>query len=487
MKDFSVEINGANTYLIYKVGADEKIDTVIIGMMEHNSIQGLLPVSILQMNQLKSLRYDISSKVNLVDIFANTVKKEAFIKILLGIMNTLICAEDYMIEQETFIIDMEHIYINPSNYEISMICFPIITENAVQHLDEFVKSLVFSAKYDQTENCDYIAKLINFLNGQPFTVYGFKKQLEEILGIVAHMVEQRSAVISSSNLMETSLLNPQPAQGVMGQEIVQTQSMTQGDNSSIPAEKLISENLQSANGQTVVDSSQFKQNLIPGNPQTAQKKEKHRFFGKRKDKESKSAKQKEEKSKAKTPAPSGISDKLIIPGQMVVNDANGNKVGVSNANTSEGLTGIAGQANLSKLPNTSFEQVQTSFGETTVLGIGGGNSYSNETTVLGIDNTAIPTAYLVRQKNNEQKKITSPFFKIGKEYNSVDYYISDNGAISREHAKILTKGTDYYIVDTNSKNHTYVNGKIIAPNIEIKLSHGTLIRLADEEFEFKMI
>ena len=97
MKDFSVEINGANTYLIYKVGADEKIDTVIIGMMEHNSIQGLLPVSILQMNQLKSLRYDISSKVNLVDIFANTVKKEAFIKILLGIMNTLICAEDYMI------------------------------------------------------------------------------------------------------------------------------------------------------------------------------------------------------------------------------------------------------------------------------------------------------------------------------------------------------------------------------------------------------
>ena len=83
--------------------------------MEHNSIQGLLPVSILQMNQLKSLRYDISSKVNLVDIFANTVKKEAFIKILLGIMNTLICAEDYMIEQETFIIDMEHIYINPSN------------------------------------------------------------------------------------------------------------------------------------------------------------------------------------------------------------------------------------------------------------------------------------------------------------------------------------------------------------------------------------
>lgn len=485
MKDFSVEINGANTYLIYKVGADEKIDTVIIGMMEHNSIQGLLPVSILQMNQLKSLRYDISSKVNLVDIFANTVKKEAFIKILLGIMNTLICAEDYMIEQEAFIIDMEHIYINPSNYEISMICFPIITENAVQHLDDFVKSLVFSAKYDQTENCDYIAKLINFLNGQPFTVYEFKKQLEEILGKAAPVEKQQSAVISSGSLTETSILMPQPPQGVMGQESIQAQSIVQGDNSPIPAEKQISESLHPSNGNTVVDSSQFKQDLIPGNPKTAQKKEKHRFFGKKKDKKSKSAKQKEEKNKAKTAVPSGLSNKLIIPGQMVVNDANGNKVGVSNANASEGLTGIAGQANLSKLPNTSFEQVQTSFGETTVLGIGGGSGYSNETTVLGIDNAAVPTAYLIRQKNGEQIKITSPFFKIGKEYNSVDYYIADNGAISREHANILTKGMDYYIVDSNSKNHTYVNGMIISPNVEIKLNHGTRIRLADEEFEFK--
>jgi pSer/pThr/pTyr-binding forkhead associated (FHA) protein len=41
-------------------------------------------------------------------------------------------------------------------------------------------------------------------------------------------------------------------------------------------------------------------------------------------------------------------------------------------------------------------------------------------------------------------------------------------------------------MDTNSTNHTYVNGGMIQSNAEIKISHGTKICLANEEFEFKL-
>ena len=40
-------------------------------------------------------------------------------------------------------------------------------------------------------------------------------------------------------------------------------------------------------------------------------------------------------------------------------------------------------------------------------------------------------------------------------------------------------------MDTNSTNHTYVNEKMIQSNREVRLSHGTRLRLANEEFEFK--
>ena len=123
------------------------------------------------------------------------------------------------------------------------------------------------------------------------------------------------------------------------------------------------------------------------------------------------------------------------------------------------------------------------FGETTVLGGGG----IGETTVLG----AAPIAQevkpiLLRIKNNERIIIDKPVFRIGKERSYVDYFIGDNSAISRSHANIVTRDGEYFVVDTNSTNHTYVNGGMIQSNVETKITPGTKIRLGNEEFEFKL-
>ena len=44
---------------------------------------------------------------------------------------------------------------------------------------------------------------------------------------------------------------------------------------------------------------------------------------------------------------------------------------------------------------------------------------------------------------------------------------------------------EYYILDTNSTNHTFINGTMIGSNSEMKLTSGDKVRLANEEFEFK--
>ena len=133
-------------------------------------------------------------------------------------------------------------------------------------------------------------------------------------------------------------------------------------------------------------------------------------------------------------------------------------------------------------PAAPVPQVQpASFGETTVLG----GAASGETTVLGVGTPAAPVQpYLLRVKNNERIPINKPSFRIGKERSFVDYFIADNTAISRSHANILNRDGEYYIVDTNSTNHTYVNGVMIQSNVETKLTHGAKITLANESFEF---
>lgn len=47
---------------------------------------------------------------------------------------------------------------------------------------------------------------------------------------------------------------------------------------------------------------------------------------------------------------------------------------------------------------------------------------------------------LIRVKTNEKIIINKPVFRIGKEKSYVDYFVSDNTAVSRSHANIVTRG-----------------------------------------------
>jgi hypothetical protein len=115
-------------------------------------------------------------------------------------------------------------------------------------------------------------------------------------------------------------------------------------------------------------------------------------------------------------------------------------------------------------------------GETTVLGQG-----SNETTVLS---GASARGTLTRNKTGERVSINKEVFKIGRERSRVDYCISDNTAVGRHHATIITRNGESFIVDQNSRNFTFVNDVKSAPNVETKLNNGDKVCLADEEFTF---
>lgn len=112
------------------------------------------------------------------------------------------------------------------------------------------------------------------------------------------------------------------------------------------------------------------------------------------------------------------------------------------------------------------------------------NDGSNATTVLSGQN--IPVAYLIRKKNGERVTISKAVFKIGKERRKVDYCVADNTNVSRIHADIVYKDGGFYILDNHSTNGTTVNGGSIGAGQERKLSNNDIVKLADEEFQFRM-
>ena len=103
-----------------------------------------------------------------------------------------------------------------------------------------------------------------------------------------------------------------------------------------------------------------------------------------------------------------------------------------------------------------------------------------------IEKTAVLTPSLIRRKDNMVIKVVGTEFTIGKNPELVNYCISDNLTVSRTHAKIINRNGQFYIVDMNSKNHTYVNDAMIPSNVEVQIGNGAKIRFSNDEYQFVM-
>lgn len=92
--------------------------------------------------------------------------------------------------------------------------------------------------------------------------------------------------------------------------------------------------------------------------------------------------------------------------------------------------------------------------------------------------------YMVRQYTGEKILITCSPFRIGKDRGQCHYYVSDNSAVSRNHADIIIENDRYFIRDNGSTNFTYVNGRRIEQMTKYEITNDTQLRLANEDFTF---
>lgn len=92
---------------------------------------------------------------------------------------------------------------------------------------------------------------------------------------------------------------------------------------------------------------------------------------------------------------------------------------------------------------------------------------------------------LYRTSTREDISVNKPVFRLGKEKSYVDYFVTNNPAVSRSHADIIARNNRYFIKDLNSKNRTYINSRPIEVQTEVELYDGDRIRLGNEEFIFR--
>lgn len=559
---FTYENQGNNTYLVYKIGASDNVDTMSLGMITNNKIDGIVPTLFTQSDTDRFIKYNISAKVSAKEFLSGVVNKKRLLGVFISVLKAIKSTEEYMIDARSLLIDLEHIYVDVSKCDAMLVCLPLVRQNESVNIPMFFKQIMFSTQFDQNENCDYVAQIINYLNSTPvFSVDAFEKLLMDIdadnLNIAASkaVAGQQKPVQPQSQsqsqqpkpmqpamnqLKNTQVQTNMPSQGKM-----QSQRETQSANNVVQPNQVnfAVPNMNPQNQNRINNNVQMGTNISGTYVETTSEKQMSMFgllthYSKEnkqiyeRQKAQRKAQKEAEKNGAAMPGQNvkASNASFAIPGQppqqrpqpaqaqpqnvmpqqpqqqfvqpqrqftqsnqpqhqfaqpQPMPQAQQKPVQqvqpqpVQNQNTNTGMTGNP------SVPPQILENMTRAgnFGETTVLGVG---SEAGETTVLGASQAQIIKPYLLRIKNNERIELNKPVFRIGKERSYVDYFVSDNTAVSRSHANIINKDNEFYIVDTNSTNHTYVNGSMIQSNVETKIEHGTKIRLANEDFEFFM-
>lgn len=113
------------------------------------------------------------------------------------------------------------------------------------------------------------------------------------------------------------------------------------------------------------------------------------------------------------------------------------------------------------------------------------DEYEEGTTALGIDNGSLPKPYLLEAETGAKIVITKEVFKLGRDPEQADY-ASNNKVVGRIHAELVTSDGEYFLIDNHSRNGSYLNGVKLSPNEKTKIKHEDCIKLANQEFVFKL-
>ena len=539
MKDLYYENQGTTTYLVYKIKENDQIDTMTLGMLTNNKIPGLVPTTFTQMDKDKYIKFNVSAKVSASQFLSGTVKRKQLLGMFRGITEAMVAAEDYMLDKNDICLNADYIFADVSTCDSLLICLPVkasdggspLAETAEKNEGpvEFFRNIMFTTRFDRTEDCGYVAGIMNYLNTTSVTdmrdmkqiLDGLDRQTTEtpLTPVQGQMMAQPSGQSYSQSMQQPAGQPFDPAQPFeqvpsfgQAQLFEQSRSDAQdmvavGNVVPMPAGKpvqnpsgTVSPKKAKSTAKKAEKSNQEKQ---PENPADNTPEMTFMYLMQHYSKENKAIydaqkeakKQKNDKKSTKTKEkPASKSDKksqananvgFVVPGMdgtavpPVQPVAPQPKVRAASVQSSHPQPTVTQVPPMQAQPQPTIMQtppilVSPMIGETTVLVNG----------QLPGQNQMIP--FLIRRKGNEKISLNKPVFRIGKERSYADYFIGDNTAISRSHANIVSRDGEYYLIDTNSTNHTFLNGQMIQSNVETKLAHGDTIRLANEDFEFKL-
>lgn len=530
--DFKVlyENDSTSNYLVLKTSIDKKLFNYQAQMLLHNKLKGLLDFNMNCIEDELNCFYNITSKCTLAAFLSRKYfTRDEFLKTILNIINNIFQLKNYLLYDNNILLEENFIYVEPDNIDIYFVYLPF--RECKSDIKAFFAKLIFQlVKFNDEYSDNYIQKILENIKSDIFSLNSFKSLIESLLcesiknpekcaeslkndvsNIENSKVRKEKAGIKKTNQDKTfgSWLSASKTEVEKCKNI---KSENKADN--LKTEK--TKNIIIRDDETKFQKGNFK---IPNSHRVNKKNTiKHERVKKI---VSDNDKDRNEKNKTiNMPLLAVVllqvlliaSFILIINSKFLMLSDNPKTtviililiflavdvliIRILNEKTNKGdelplskkeiavadsykpLQIISSMMKSKALleneetVNNKLEELENEVVE----------NYSGETVIIKKPKSS-DNPYLKAKEGDEVIQISKNNILIGRMENFVDYIINSS-AIGKIHAEILQEEENFYVMDCNSKNGTFLNDNRILPNTKNSIKNNDTLRFANREYVF---
>lgn len=488
MGSFKIEEKAERRFLVYQLSEGDEIDKTCFGMISNNRIPGIAQASFTQIEDERLIKFDIGDCIPLDSFLEKPVSQAQVLAIFRNIMTALDYSETYMLEDDRFFFDPAKVFIDKKTLGICLICLPVQAAEDTGSLYNLCMDILRLVKLPANDNGTTVAKIKRFLSdADAFSKKKFKFFLSG---------SREAPAAPAPQAPGASWRNDRPV--AQPPRVPQMPQMPAKDSSQQTAD--------------AEDSDEEPMSLVfllaHYNKENAEKYK----AGKAKKAKGAGKQGKPKKDPAgkpsKAPASNGSGFSFHIPGEeekpsfekpgvKPVEDAHKDSVPVP---------GIPKQQVPRWEPPKEVEweppmDILVSDGPAPSLGNSDYLPDDLPDPAPAPQSAPVPASIsdppqmpepvrllrpvLVNRMTGERIVVDKEHFVIGRSKVECDCII-DNKYIGRNHCSISIQGDRVFVKDHESKNHTYLDGKELKPNVAAELFDGQVLRLANLDFEVEI-
>lgn len=448
MGNYSIITQGNSIYLETKLLPNEALDEVDRGMLFSNQIKGLLPVSIQWINTECRLLYNITGLTPL-DQGARILENEKrLMNFFVSISHAENECDEYLLSPQKLDLEPEHVFLD-ANGKAQLLYRPV-KEPQQSYKPTELAHFVFRLVGRQMPAGSMVITALSrqLLYGDSFSFAEMEKELESVNERTKDTAVPPSAVKQPEQVILSESRNPQPRpQEPQAVSIKQPQHTVQPASPAgmpFPAPRV------QDNPFAAEKMMETERPAVEAEPESKkdEKAKKGGFLGLFGRKDKKKSEQSEQENpfqqkdiREETPVErSAVYAPPIQPKAPAPANSGGYTVILNE--------GDAGQSNLTRIMEDNSSEL-----------------------------------YLVQKSTNQYIHITHSNFHIGRAADVVDFTVqTPTNYMGNDHAYILIQDGAYYIVDNNTRNHTYLNEQRLQPSQPQLIHAGDTIRMADVLF-----